>query len=87
VNEIELGMAMLMIEATGPGRGQASVLICASPWIDSPAHTVHDAIPRYKGHNCITSNNPKIKIARYNLHSLKETSSTQIKFNSRKQIT
>jgi hypothetical protein len=50
------------IEATGPGRGQASMLICASPWIDSLAHTFHYVIPRYKGHNCIISNDPEIKI-------------------------
>jgi hypothetical protein len=49
-------------EATGPGRGQASFLIRASPWIDSLAHTVQDAIPRYKDHNYITSSDPEIKI-------------------------
>jgi hypothetical protein len=61
----------LYCEVTEPSRGQASVLICASPWIDSLAHTVQDGIPRYKGHNCITLNDPEIKIVQYSLHSLK----------------
>jgi hypothetical protein len=54
--------ALIQSEATEPGRGQASVLICASPWIDSLAHTIQDVIPRYKGHNYITLNDPEIKI-------------------------
>jgi hypothetical protein len=40
-------------EATEPGRGQVSVLICASSRIDSLAHTVQDAIPRYEGHKVL----------------------------------
>jgi hypothetical protein len=71
VTNLQSTIALIPSEATGPDRGQASVLICASPWIDSLAHTVQDAIPRYKGHNYITSNDPEIKIVRYNLHILK----------------
>jgi hypothetical protein len=59
------------IEVTGPGRGEAYVLICASPYIDLLARTIQDAISRYKGHNYITSNDPEIKIVGYNSHSLK----------------
>jgi hypothetical protein len=51
VDAIKASSGSSNYEATGPSRGQASTLICASPWIDSLAHTVQDAIPRYKGHN------------------------------------